>query len=65
MGKSNTREYKGIQVPTIRTIIKTFHKFEEEGTCLNVNKGQSGRRRTVRTPEVIEMVRNSLVDNGL
>ena len=57
--------WQGIQVPTIRTIIKTFHKFEEEGTCLNINKGRSGRRRTVRTPEVIEMVRNSLVDNGL
>ena len=30
-----------------------------------LTKGRSGRRRTVRTPEVIEMVRNSLVDNGL
>ena len=57
--------FQGIRAPTIRTILKTYEKFEQEGTILNVNKGRSGRRRTARTPVNIDMVRNSLEENGL
>ena len=38
---------------------------KKEGTCLNINKGMSGRRRTVTTPETIKLIRNSLKENGL
>ena len=57
--------FQGIRAPTITTILKTYEKFEQEGTILNVNKGRSGRRRTARTPVNIDMVRNSLEENGL
>lgn len=59
------RRWPNDQAPTIRTILKTFSKFVNEGTCLNVNKGRSGRLRTARTPEIIEQVRNSLNADGL
>ena len=50
--------------PTKRTVMITYRKFVREGTCLNVNKGRSGRRRTARTAENIELVRESLTENG-
>ena len=31
---------------TDKTVKQTFHKFEAEATCHNLNKGQSGRSRT-------------------
>lgn len=43
--------------PAKSTIQHNLRKYEEDGTSLNVNKGRSGRRRTVRTPESIERVR--------
>lgn len=53
-----------LPAPTKRTVMKTYRKFVHEGTCLNINKGRSGRRRTARTAENIELVRQSLTENG-
>ena len=52
------------RAPTRAAIKKTFDKFWTEGTCLNLNKGWSGRTRTGRTMENIDVVRQSLVENG-
>ena len=46
--------------PANRTIQQNARKYEEEGTSLNVNKGRSGRRRTVRTLEAVNQVRELL-----
>ena len=46
------------------TITKTYQKFLQEATCHDLNKGRSGRRRTARTPENIELVRESLTQHG-
>ena len=43
---------------------RTYDKFLTEGTCLNLNKGRSGRIRTGRTMENVELVRRSLEENG-
>ena len=53
-----------LPAPTKRTVMKTYRKFVHEGTCHNLNKGRSGRRRTARTAENIELVRQSLTENG-
>lgn len=52
------------RVPTRATIKRTFDKFATEGTCLNLNKGRSGRMRTGRTLENIDLVLQSLEENG-
>ena len=53
-----------IPTPSKETVIKTYRKFVGEGTCHNLNKLRSGRRRTARTGENIELVRRSLLQNG-
>ena len=50
--------------PTRRSVVKTYRKFLQEGSCLDLNKGRSGRPRTGRTAENVELVRESLLDNG-
>ena len=50
--------------PTKQTITKAYQKFLQEATCHDLNKGRSGRRRTARTPENIELVRESLTLHG-
>ena len=52
--------WPNVQAPTVSTILKTFNKFVEERTCLNLNKERSGRRRTARTPGNVAMVSNAL-----
>ena len=49
--------------PAKSTIQHNIRKYETDGTSLNVNKGRSGRRRTVRTAENIEMARQALNEN--
>ena len=49
--------WHGIPAPSKPTIKATFEKFVREGTCHNLNKGRSGRLRTVRTEENIDVVR--------
>ena len=56
--------WQNINPPTVRTILKNFEKFEGEGTCHNLNKGRSGRRRTVRAPANIARVQRALQRNG-
>ena len=50
--------------PTNKTILKNVKKYKKEGTSLNINKGRSGRRRTVRTKEAIEVFRLYVKDNA-
>ena len=52
------------RAPTRAAIKRTFDKFLREGTCFNLNKGRSGRMRTGKTMEGIELVRQSLEENG-
>ena len=53
-------ERRNIAVKTIRYNIR---KFEQHGTSHNRNKGNSGRRRTGRSAENIELVRNRLEEH--
>ena len=48
-----------IPAPSKQTVIKTFRKCEQEDSCHNLNKGRRGR-----TAENIELVRQSLTENG-
>ena len=50
-------------VPTKPTILNNVKKYENHGTSLNRNKGNSGRPRTVRTPQNIQTVQNELTRN--
>lgn len=56
--------WPGDRAPTRAAIKRTYDKFLTEGTCLNLNKGRSGRTRTGRTMENIALVRQSLLENG-
>ena len=47
----------------LSTIWYNVRKFEQNGTSLNRNKGNSGRRRTDRSAENIELVRNRLAEH--
>ena len=49
--------------PTKRTVMKNVRKYSEAGTSLNLNKGNSGRRRTTRSEENIAAVRDLLQQN--
>ena len=46
--------------PTKKTIWLNVRKYEAEGTSHNLNKGRSGRRKSARTEENIEAVRQQL-----
>ena len=58
------REAYYYPAPTKRTISTTYREFLREATCHDLNKGRSGRPRTARTPENIELVRKSLTQHG-
>ena len=47
----------------LSTIWYNVQKFEQNGTSLNRNKGNSGRRRSGRSAENIELVRNRLAEH--
>ena len=49
--------------PTSRTILLNVRKYSNHGTSLNLNKGNSGRRVTVRDQATINQVRQSLEAN--
>ena len=50
--------------PTKRTVMKNIRKYSAEaGTSLNLNKSNSGRRRTTRSEENIAAVRDLLQQN--
>ena len=52
-------------VPSKRPVQQNVVKYQREGTSLNLNKGQSGRKRTIRTQENIKRVRNILQERLL
>ncbi|CAH1788902.1 unnamed protein product [Owenia fusiformis] len=49
--------------PARSTILRNVRKYQEAGTSLNLNKGNSGRRRTGRFEENVKRVRTRLVEN--
>ncbi|KAF2347235.1 Protein of unknown function DUF4817 [Trinorchestia longiramus] len=49
--------------PCKSVIQNNVRKYQRNGTCLNLNKGCSGRRKTVRTEENTEMVRTIIQEN--
>ncbi|CAB3989435.1 Hypothetical predicted protein [Paramuricea clavata] len=63
--KTHVKAKKFEGVPSKVNIKATFEKFVREGTCHNLNKGRSGRLRTVRTQENIDVVPRSARRNGL
>ena len=48
---------------TAKTDRRTILKYQEHGTILNRNKGNSGRLITKRTAENIELVRHEIEEN--
>ena len=55
--------FPGRVAPQKTTIKRNVEKYEEHGTSLNRNKGCSGRRITVRTPQNIQAVRQRKKSN--
>ena len=54
------QQFPDRQPPNKTTIWRNVFKYERKGTSLICNKGNSGRRRSVRTGENIELLRNTL-----
>ena len=50
--------------PTTKTIKRTIEKFRDRGTVRNQNAGRSGRLRTVRVPENINLVQEIIEENN-
>ena len=50
--------------PIDRTKWKNLKNFERERTSLTMNKGRSGRKRTVKTEEIIEVFRSCVENNA-
>ena len=46
--------------PAPSTILENVRKYQNAGTSLNLNKGNSDRRRIIRTAENIDVVRDLL-----
>ena len=55
--------FPGRNPPAPSTILRNVNKYLNAGTSLNLNKGNSGRRRSIRTAENIEAVRDVLQQN--
>ncbi len=55
--------FPGRDPPAPSTILRNVQKYLNAGTSLNLNKGNSGTRRSIRTAENIEDVRNLLQQN--
>ena len=47
---------------TSRKILKNVWKYSQYGTSLNLNKGNSGRRVTVRAPDPIDNKKTSIAE---
>ena len=56
-------EYPDRPPLSVATIWKINKKFNENGTILNLNKGKSGRRRTGRSEENVNAVREAVENN--
>ena len=57
------RRFPNRNAPPKKTIYKNVLKYQQNGTSLNLNKGRSGRRVSVRTPDNIQLVRDALNAN--
>ncbi len=55
--------YPNRDPPHKATILRNVRKCSSEGTSPNLNKGNSGRRRTARSEQNIAAVRNLLEEN--
>ena len=58
------REFRIREPPAKRTIQENVSKYHSFGASLYLNKGNSGRSRTARTPENIMRVSNVLQNNA-
>ena len=57
------RRFPDRNVPAKSTIWKNVSKYQAEGTSLNLNKGRSGRPRSVRTEDNVAAVQQQLGEN--
>lgn len=55
--------FPGVNPPCTKTVLRNHRKYLANGTSLNLNKGNSGRRRTQRTEANIAAVRLSVTEN--
>ena len=61
--KAFQARFSGRNPPAPSTILRNVNKYLNAGTSLNLNKGNSGRRRSIQTAENIEAVRDVLQQN--
>ena len=54
-------QYPAENLPSRSTVWRNVHKNKTHGTSLNRNKGNSGRKISVRTDEQIEEIRELLI----
>lgn len=52
------RQFPDARCPTRPTVYSNVRKYAATGTSLNLNKGNSGRRRTARSAENVQAVRD-------
>ena len=55
--------FPGRNPPVPSTILRKINKYLNAGMSLNLNKGNSSRRRSIQTAENIEAVRDVLQQN--
>ena len=53
-------QYPTARIPHRSTIWRLVKKFDKEATLLNLHPGRSGRRKSARTPQTIQLIRNVL-----
>ena len=51
------------KAPTRKTILRLTAKFIKTGTVRNQSQGRSGRKRSKRTPQLIQQVKRKIVAN--
>ena len=59
--RSFEEQYPAEKLPSRSTVWRNVHKYKTHGTSLNRNKGNSGRKISVRTDEQIEEIRELLI----
>lgn len=58
------RQFPGRNAPSKATITKNVHKFLTHGTMRNLHKERCGRRRSTRTDQNIQAVRDEIQQNN-
>jgi len=54
------QQFPGARCPTRGAIYENVRKYQSTGTSHSLNKGHSGRPRTMRTPQNIQAVEDAL-----